>query len=81
MTGRGKWAGLTQSVDRSYRGSFCPPFIELRVTLYSSVATQELLRIAEQACPRDATRFPALQRALAHAVMDFIRSGALYCMN
>ena len=29
-----------------------------------------------QACPKDAARFPALQRALAHAVMDYIRSGA-----
>lgn len=37
---------------------------------------EELLRIAEQACPHAAARFPALQRALAHAVMDFIRSGA-----
>lgn len=37
---------------------------------------EELLKIAETACPRDAARFPALQRALAHAVMDFIRSGA-----
>ncbi|KAG1666352.1 hypothetical protein FOA52_007890 [Chlamydomonas sp. UWO 241] len=36
----------------------------------------ELLRIAEAACPRHATRFPTLQRSLAHAVMDFIRGGA-----
>jgi len=37
---------------------------------------EELLRIAEQACPKDASRFPGLQRALASAVLDFIRLGA-----
>ncbi|KAJ9521046.1 hypothetical protein QJQ45_022772 [Haematococcus lacustris] len=37
---------------------------------------QELLHIAEQACPREAIRFPGLQRALAGAVVDFITGNA-----
>ncbi|KAG2490563.1 hypothetical protein HYH03_010957 [Edaphochlamys debaryana] len=37
---------------------------------------EELVRIAEQACPPEAARFPTLQRHLAHAVVEFIRSGA-----
>lgn len=36
---------------------------------------EELLRIAEAACPRDLPRFPALQRRLAQAVLDFIQAG------
>eukprot|EP00198_Chlamydomonas_reinhardtii_P007892 XP_001697229.1 dynamin-related GTPase [Chlamydomonas reinhardtii] len=38
---------------------------------------EELVRIAEQACPPEAARFPQLQRHLAHAVVDFIHSGTL----
>ncbi|GIL71585.1 hypothetical protein Vretimale_710 [Volvox reticuliferus] len=37
---------------------------------------EELVRIAEAACPPETARFPQLQRHLAHAVVDFIRSGA-----
>ncbi|KXZ51969.1 hypothetical protein GPECTOR_11g91 [Gonium pectorale] len=38
---------------------------------------EELVKIAEQACPPEAGRFPSLQRHLAHAVVDFIASGAV----
>ncbi|GBF90976.1 hypothetical protein Rsub_03831 [Raphidocelis subcapitata] len=37
---------------------------------------EELLRIAEGACPRDLPRFPNLQRRLAAAVLEFIQAGA-----
>ena len=33
----------------------------------------ELLRIAEAACPAELARFPALQRRLATAVLEFIQ--------
>lgn len=39
----------------------------------------ELLKIAEAACPRDLGRFPVLQRRLAAAVLDFIQVRG--CMN
>jgi hypothetical protein len=35
---------------------------------------EELLRIAEAACPRDLPRFPYLQRRLAQAVLEFIQA-------
>jgi hypothetical protein len=35
---------------------------------------EELLRIAEAACPKDLSRFPQLQRRLAQAVLDFIQA-------
>eukprot|EP00798_Chlamydomonas_sp_ICE-L_P011575 gene11575-34274_t len=37
---------------------------------------EELLRIAEQACPKEASRFPHLQRSLAASILEFIKSGA-----
>lgn len=37
---------------------------------------EELIKISEQACPKEASRFPFLQRALAHSVMEFIRLGS-----
>ncbi|MEW5302379.1 MAG: hypothetical protein WDW36_005172 [Sanguina aurantia] len=37
---------------------------------------EELLKIADQARPREAARFPALQRQLSAAVLEFIRDGA-----
>eukprot|EP00775_Hariotina_reticulata_P001703 gene1703-2048_t len=37
---------------------------------------EELLKIAEAASPKDLGRFPALQRRLATAVIDYIQAGA-----
>ncbi|WIA15453.1 hypothetical protein OEZ85_002099 [Tetradesmus obliquus] len=37
---------------------------------------EELLKIAEAAAPKDLGRFPALQRRLAAAVLEYIQSGA-----
>jgi hypothetical protein len=38
---------------------------------------EELLRIAEGACPRDLPRFPNLQRRLAASVLEFIQARTL----
>jgi len=48
-----------------------PPALSCKDAVY-----EELLRIAEVACPAEIARFPGLQRGLAGAVLEFIRSGA-----
>lgn len=40
---------------------------------------EELLKIAEAASPKDLGRFPALQRRLATAVIDYIQVSPGWC--
>lgn len=42
---------------------------------------EELLKIAEAAAPRDLGRFPALQRRLATAVLEYIQVGGGHCQG
>lgn len=42
----------------------------------SELVYDELLKIAEAACPRELSRFPTLQKRLATAVLEYIQSGA-----
>ena len=48
-----------------------PPSLQCKESVH-----EELLKISEQACPKEASRFPSLQRSLAHSVMEFIRQGS-----
>lgn len=45
--------------------------------LSQELVHEELLKIAEAAAPRDLGRFPALQRRLAGAVLEYIQVGGV----
>lgn len=44
-----------------------------RLTVLQDLVHEELLKIAEAAAPKDLSRFPALQRRLAAAVLEYIQ--------
>lgn len=50
-----------------------PPLVCAHQNPPKELVHEELLKIAEAAAPRDLGRFPALQRRLATAVLEYIQ--------
>jgi hypothetical protein len=49
------------------------------LSMLQDLVHEELLKIAEAAAPKDLGRFPALQRRLAAAVLEYIQVGVIVC--